>query len=1009
MGRVLMTAMLALCVTGMGLAAPQGTEGEDSTVVQTKKKGAMEWLMKPLRWFGKNWSAYDPRYSTPSFYMWVGQFQNTFSNEWFGIETEDGAKVNMRSKLSSKIGPQLGYSFLMYGYTIDLNALGGTKRRNEFTLSINSNLMNVDIIRRRTGGDFKITKAQSGYYNMLDDSFHGADITQSIRQYEEKIPDLIEYDLTGVNINYFTNHRKYSNPAAFSNGAIQLRSVGSPILGVGYTRQKVSTNLSDVLVNSAFGRIASKLTQPQLHGLLDRAGAMNGRSFGSVDDYTNYLTTLYDEDKVDVYRQNFKMMYNDEVLQPYIFGTLDVDDNTGAGTLGEMTALLNGLPSVTTIDDWHLQVGYAYNLVFSRRLLLGMSLVASPGVKRVHYDNRWSLAYLTSKELSEGMNKYYGMDDLISPDDFVDDYRQTNFGTNVHARLSLTYNNNRWRAGFNANANAFLFRSGEMNVNNVYGAANVYVGYCFGRKKQYRWNGKDRQAYIEAALTKRQIEEMHDTVPQGNLAKGASYAAAMGRTKYHTDRFGLNIVGCDLVKGPDGRYGTYEIEDGLVSPGQDTEERLKPGTVLEVDGDGDIEVTAGHRLSFRPANWWKSELGIGQTPTHWYPEMLHYALKGRLTLWVRSHTFGTKEPVKVVIEGFCLNHGKETKAFYQLGAKDFYSHSAYSIIGTANVNNRLCRVYIESKKRGTKNYVYINRMRASGSNWMGRLADNKPIGRISMPGTHDAGTASLPESGLTHMGHTQNFTITEQLYDGIRAFDIRLKKNMKYGHTMTCREGMDETLPDLRKFLEENPTECVVAMIGSDEGGKWSEEMQANFERMIEPYRDLLVDDFDATTKLGSVRGKILAIRRQEGCPYGKLLRFEDNAVFEYDGFCVEDVYKEHKTYKKIKIVEQHLRNAYENDDPHKWYVTFNSIAWDPRHHKPYYSAWGATNIRKPMNKALREVIETKGYNSMGMVFLDFYNDHGDKPQLVESIINSNFHVDRETDYIPYSRAEKIK
>ena len=1009
LNRYLLAAMLTFGTYQISSAQTVGKESADTiTSVKTNKKTSFkDKLMKPLRWFGKNWSAYDPEYSTPSFYMWVGQLQNTFSNEWFGIKMSDGTEVNMSSKLSSKIGPQLGYSFLMYGYTIDLLALKGTKRRNEFTLSINSNLMNVDIIRRRTGGDFHTIKAQSATYDPDTWELKPYDMTDRMKHYESMINDLIEYDVTGININYFTNHRKYSNPAAFSNGAIQLRSVGSPIIGIGYTRQKISTDLSDAVVNSSINTIASKLTSDQRRQLLDGAEKTNGRTFASVDDYTSYLTGLYDEDKNDLYRLNFKNIYNNPILQPHLFGELKYDENgmcIGVHDMGEMSAITNSFPSVTTIDDWHLQLGYAYNLVFSRRLLLGVSLVASPGIKRVHYDNQWALANLTKNELLEAINKYYTFGDIASPEDFVIDRRQTNFGTNLHGRLSLTYNNNRWRAGINANANAFLLKSDEVNINNAYGSANIYVGYCFGRKKQYRWNGKNRQAYITAALSHKQIEEMHDTMPHSNIDRGSTYQAEYGRTKYHTDRFSFDIMGCDLVKGPDGQYGTFEIQDGLVAYGQDTEERLKPGTLLMMDKNGNINVEAGHKLGFLPANWWKSQLDISQTPTHWYPEMLHYGLKGKLTMYVRSHSFGTKDPVKVEIEDFCLNHGKETRQFYQIGAKDFYSHSSYSIIGQASVNGRLCRVYIESKKRGTRNYVYINRMKASGSNWMKRIDDSKPVSRISMPGTHDAGTASLPESGLTHMGHTQNFTISEQLYDGIRCFDIRLKKNMKYGHTMTCREGFDETLPDIREFLQRNPSECIVAMIGSDEGGKWSEEMQANFSQLIEPYRDILVEDFDATTRLGDVRGKVLVIRRQEACPYGKLLRFADNAVFDYDCFCVEDIYKEHKTYKKIKLVEQHLRNAYENSDPNKWYVTFNSIAWDPRHHKPYYSAWGAVNVRKPMNKALREVIETKGYNNFGMVFLDFYNDHGDKPQLVESIINSNFHFDAETDYIPYRK-----
>lgn len=1003
--RYIAILIIAACSTGVVYGQSKKDTAPDSIQSKpAKKKTFMEKMPKPIRWFAKNWSAYDPRYSTPSFYMWVGQLQNTFSNEWFRMCTNDGMAINMQSKLSSKIGPQLGYSFLMYGYTIDLNAIKGTKRKSEFTLSINSNLMNVDIIRRRTGGDFKITNATSAFMNAFDDSYIETDVTDMIKPYQSLIPDLIEYDITGVNINYFTNHKKYSNPAAFSNGAIQLRSVGSPILGIGYTRQKVSTDLSDAILNASINNVYNKLPSSQQTELMQKAEALNGRSFKNIDEYTTYLTGLYDLDKNDLYRQNFKAMYNNPTLRPYLFGDITYDeDHTIAAfnDFGEMPLIFNNIPSVTTIDDWHLQLGYAYNIVFSRRLLLGMSLVAAPGVKLVNYDNRWSLEALTKNELCDAINNYYGTD-FLTPDMFEDKNRQVNFGTNLHARASLTYNHNRWRAGINANANAFLFRSDNLIVHNAYGSANIYVGYCFGRKKQYRWNGKDRQAYITAALTKRQIEEMHDTLPQSNIDKGSTYLTKHHKTKYKKDSFKFDIIGCDLVKGPDGKYGTFEILDGYVTQGQDTENRLKPGTVLEMDKDGDIDVEAGHKLSFRTGNWWKSQLSINQIPTNWYPEMLHYGLKGKLTLYVRNHTFGTKEPVKVEIDNFCICHGKDSKELYQIGAQNFYSHSSYSIIGNANVNNRVCRVYIESKKRGTKNLVFINRLKASGSTWMEHIPNDKAIGRISLPGTHDAGAASLPESALTHMGHTQNFTISEQLLDGIRAFDIRLKTNMKYGHSMTCREGFDESLVDIRKFLQKNPKEFLVAMIGSDEGGKWSAEMVENFNNLINEYKDLFVEDFDATTPIESVRGKILVIRRQEGCPFGKLLKFEDNTVFTYDNFCVEDVYRQHKTYKKIKIVEKHLRDAFENDDPNKWYITFNSIAWDPRHHKPYYSAWGAINVRKPMNKALREVIETKGYNNFGMVFLDFYNDHGDKPQLVESIINSNFHFDSENDYIPY-------
>ena len=492
---------------------------------------------------------------------------------------------------------------------------------------------------------------------------------------------------------------------------------------------------------------------------------------------------------------------------------------------------------------------------------------------------------------------------------------------------------------------------------------------------------------------------MKDTLPASNINRQTLVTDK--RTQYKSDLFDLNINGCDLVMGPDGKYGTFEITDGYITEGQDSEGRLRAGTVLDINKNGDITIHAGHKNSIRAANWWKSQLDVRQNPLNWYPEMLHYALKGRLTCYVRSHTFGTMQPMKMVIDDFYLCHGKETKEFLMVGAKNFHSHSAHSIIGEVPVNGRLCRVYIESKKMGKRMNVYVNCMKASSRNWMSYIPDTRAIGKISLPGTHDAGSASLPENAVTSMGHTQNFTVTEQLQDGVRAFDIRLKKNLKYGHTITCRDGFDESLADIREFLRQNPSEFIVAMIGSDEGGKWEEEMLSNFKKLTAQYSDLFVENFGPTTPISEVRGKVLVIKRQDACPLGKLLKYEDNSIFSYDCFEVEDVYKEHKTYKKIKLVEQHLRNAFENEDPNKWYVTFNSIAWDPRHHKPYYSAWGATNVRKPMNPSLRELIENKEYTNFGMVFLDFYNDHGDKPQLLQAIINSNFFSNTEEDFIP--------
>ena len=952
--RSYITLLLAACTLGLQAA-------EDNDTIKHENFGQK--LLKPVKWIIHNWSDFDKNYAVPSFYNWAVQLQNSTTFEWLRMSTPEGMTIHMNSRLSNRFGPYLGWRFLFFGTTIDLNALSNsTKRKNEFTLSINSNLVNIDLIRRRTGGDFNINKLlfNSPYFGELD-------LTELSRIYD--LGDYINNSLTGVNINYFTNHKKYSNPAAFSNGAIQLRSVGSPIVGLGFTHQKVESYITDLFTSLS----SVMIVDDNSNRIVD-------------DDDLQRLNDLWEQSESDYYKALGVYLDN---LWPYLKNNDEYSKLT-------RTFLTNRIPTVTKVNDLHLQLGYTYNLVFSRRLLLGMSAVISPSLKFISATNKGGLSYEMADQLSALIEKYEGRQ--VPASEFRFEKKQTHLDANFFARASLTYNFNRWRAGINASFSNYLFKDNKrgMSINNGYGNVDVYVGYCFGRKKDYRYNGPLRKEYIAAALTPQQIEEMKDTMPKGNLNDGSSYLAAMGKTgRYHQDHFDLGIYGCDLVKGPDGNYGSYEIQDGYITPGEDTEGKLKVGTVLPINKNGRFSLQAGHHSGIRAGMWWKSQLGINQIPNQWYPEMLHYALRGKLTLYLRGRIFGTKKPVKVEIEDFCINHGKETQNFFQMGIKSFYSRSTYSIEGRMKVNDRLCRVYIEQKKRGKETMLFFSRVYESNSTWMSLLDGNRTIGSISLPGTHDAGTASLPESPTFKFGHTQNFAVIDQLRDGIRAFDIRLKKDLRYGHTMTCRESFDSTMVDFDKFLKDHPTEFIIAMIGSDEAGhKWDYELTKNYKKLINKYPHLFVEDFKPSDKLDDVRGKILVIRRQEECPFGKLLKFTDNAVFDYDCFHVEDVYKEFKTWKKIKLVEQNIREAYENEDPNKWYITFNSISWSPHRHNPYSYAWGgkAKNIRKPINKNFREFVELKDYTDFGIVFMDFYNDHGDNPQIVETIIKSNFH-----------------
>ncbi len=60
---------------------------------------------------------------------------------------------------------------------------------------------------------------------------------------------------------------------------------------------------------------------------------------------------------------------------------------------------------------------------------------------------------------------------------------------------------------------------------------------------------------------------------------------------------------------------------------------------------------------------------------------------------------------------------------------------------------------------------------AGSADWMARLPDDMPLGGLSIPGTHDAGTQYVQ---LGFFSKCQARSVGQQLEDGFRYLDIRL-------------------------------------------------------------------------------------------------------------------------------------------------------------------------------------------------------------------------------------------
>lgn len=454
-----------LLSTTAGASKPEQDTLSAGQPVATQHRSLGQRLLQPIKWIARNWSAYDSAYSVPAFYDWAVQGQNSTSFEWLHMQSPEGMNIKMHSKVSNKIGPYLGYSFLMYGYTIDLSSAGTpSHRKNEFTLSVNSNLLNADFIRRRTGGDFRIADL-----SFSNDEQGTIDMKDFANSYDWG--DYIKNSITGVNINVFTNYKKYSNPAAFTNGAIQLQSAGSPIAGLGYTRQKVESDVSDIFATYSAELVVDEKGNPLV-----------------PDEVLDELDELWEQNKTAYYNKVAELL---DKGWDFLKGNSNVQRIARA-------FLTNHIPTITTIDDWHLQLGYAYNLVFSRRLLLGVSAIVSPGLKRIRANNVGSVSYSMADHFSLLIKEHEKRE--VPADYFRYDYDKTHVNVNFFARASLTYNYNHWRAGLNASFSDYLYHHNNMKINNGYGNLNLYIGYCFGLKKEYRRKGRMRQAFERTAL-----------------------------------------------------------------------------------------------------------------------------------------------------------------------------------------------------------------------------------------------------------------------------------------------------------------------------------------------------------------------------------------------------------------------------------------------------------------------------------------------------------------------------
>lgn len=202
----------------LALLLPLGMQAQEANKdIHTKKERKFKLIHKK-----------DTNYIAPNHYNMVFRLEQSTWQEHFKISSKSAdQKLNFSPDLSPKVGLYLGYRWLFLGYNFNLtDKKKNEPKKTELSLNFYDNKFGVDFYYRKTGGDVKLR------------SYEGFD-TQSASSFEDSRFGGFYSKLFGMNASWIFNHKKYSQQSAFRHNTIQLRSAGSFIANLSYTRQTI--------------------------------------------------------------------------------------------------------------------------------------------------------------------------------------------------------------------------------------------------------------------------------------------------------------------------------------------------------------------------------------------------------------------------------------------------------------------------------------------------------------------------------------------------------------------------------------------------------------------------------------------------------------------------------------------------------------------------------------------------------------------------------------------------
>lgn len=322
--------------------------------------------------------------------------------------------------------------------------------------------------------------------------------------------------------------------------------------------------------------------------------------------------------------------------------------------------------------------------------------------------------------------------------------------------------------------------------------------------------------------------------------------------------------------------------------------------------------------------------------------------------------------------------------------------------------------------------------RRDARTWMSRLPDDITLNQLTIPGSHDTGTAAITsreDNSVARSRICQGLGIAQQLDIGIRFLDIRVNKDhgfeIMHEGTATSTWFWSDCLLPVMEFLNANPTETVLMCVKDEHGS--TDAFHDDILRMLAraPYQQIRSRVFTAHVPpaLGELRGKLVLLRRywidprtnnhrESGPDSGLgLTGFKDaqgnaytwpansdtfadlgqeNVVYQQPGglpFAIQDWYdlQTRVQASKVGLIIKYL-DAAKAGFGATWFINFASCtasghSWDD----PRAFAVGEDGI----NAAIITYLVTRGRARYGIIPMDFV---GNPPEevLVNLLLNNN-------------------